>query len=235
MLQPGLGPLQPNIIEDFELDMFYNNIPSNTFMSSADAENDLISVMVTATTSNMRPGGGQISWPNNPNNFSNMYQQHLNSAGTNSQSPAQLIAQPSPALITQPRVVLQSTYDHAPHSTPLTSPMVLSPSAAAPSGTPMVMPPSAVTQQSQSALISQPSAAQVTTTNGDVSYLNAGNNGGGKQRTNLMARNAAAPPNLPPYPKGHYCYSSSKNSLKANDSHKAVMRSPKHRLLQVCM
>ena len=72
MLQPGLGPLQPNIIEDFELDMFYNQTmpTNNTIMSNAEAENDLISVMVTATTSNM-PSGGQISWPNNPNNFAN--------------------------------------------------------------------------------------------------------------------------------------------------------------------
>merc|ERR1712226_1000180 len=109
------------------------------------------------------PSGGQISWPNHPNNFSNnmynnthrylsTYQQqhhnHLNSAaggGTHSvPSPAatQLISQQSPALITQPRVILQSTYDHAPHSTPLTSPMVLSPAPAAPSGTPMVATPS---------------------------------------------------------------------------------------------
>ena len=98
------------------------------------------------------------------------------------------------------------------------------------------------TQQSQSALISQPpSSTQVTSNGGDNiagSYLNNGNGngGGGKQRTNLMARTAASQ-NLPPYPKGHYCYSSTtKNSLKANnDSHKAIMRSPKHRLLQVCI
>ena len=96
----------------------------------------------------------------------------------------------------------------------------------------MVMPDA--TQQSQSALISQPPSATTRVTNsGDGSYLNAGTgNGGGKLRTNLMARTAASS-NLPPYPKGHYCYSSSKDSLKANDSHKAVMRSPKHRLLQV--
>ena len=108
-----------------------------------------------------------------------------------------------------------------------------------PPGTPLVMPVDA-TQQSQSALISQPpSSTQVTTNGGDNiagSYLNNGNGngGGGKQRTNLMARTAASQ-NLPPYPKGHYCYSSTtKNSLKANnDSHKAIMRSPKHRLLQV--
>ena len=68
---------------------------------------------------------------------------HLNSANavTNNSVPSpattQLIAQQSPALITQPRVILQSTYDHAPHSTPLTSPMVLSP--ATPSATPMVI------------------------------------------------------------------------------------------------
>ena len=77
--------------------------------------------------------------------YQQQHHNHLNSAaggGTHSvPSPAatQLISQQSPALITQPRVILQSTYDHAPHSTPLTSPMVLSPAPAAPSGTPMVI------------------------------------------------------------------------------------------------